>query len=150
MQYYEDSTLSISHRAYLISASLRRITKVLFAMYFFAITPYVVDMIWSAYTNPRGTVSFAGTLILVVPTPFVVWCFYRSRLYFRNFDDWRQEYLEQAYILIFGTTLPQGNTTGEKVLSLARQIFPELRQDYLKLSPDFVHYIKWRFKKKFG
>ena len=48
------------------------------------------------------------------------------------------------YTLIFDTTIPKGNTTGEKVLSLASLIFPQLRADY------FDYYYVANFAKAFN
>lgn len=36
-----------------------------------------------------------------------------------------------SYHLIFDTSIPKGNTTGEQVLSLSKFVFPELRDDFV-------------------
>ena len=69
---------------------------------------------------------------------------------YRKLKSWNEDYFEQSYFLIFDTMIPTGNTSGEKVLSLAKLIFPELRSDYVELSPDFSDHIMHYFKKKFG
>jgi hypothetical protein len=49
---------------------------------------------------------------------------------YKKLDEWNEDYLEQTYVLIFDTTIPQGANTGEKILNLARVIFPELTSGY--------------------
>jgi hypothetical protein len=80
----------------------------------------------------------------------LIWYYQRARKGYRQLNEWNKDYLQQAYILTFDTTLPAGNTTGEKVFSLAKLIFPELRSDYVEFSPYFSDHIKHYFKKKLG
>ena len=47
---------------------------------------------------------------------------------YKKLQEWDEDYLESAYILIFDTTIPKGDSTGEKVFNLAK-LFPELRAD---------------------
>ena len=72
----------------------------------------------------------------------------RSKRFYNELNTWNEEYLQSSYTLIFDTTVPKGNTTGEKVLSLASLIFPQLRADYF----DYYYvanFAKAFFKRKF-
>jgi hypothetical protein len=44
----------------------------------------------------------------------------------RLLQDLSRDYLDQSYVVVFETTIPNGNTTGEKILNLAISVFPEL------------------------
>lgn len=73
---------------------------------------------------------------------------FRSKRFYDELNTWNEEYLQSSYTLIFDTTIPKGNTTGEKVLSLASLIFPQLRADYF----DYYYvanFAKAFFKRKF-
>lgn len=48
---------------------------------------------------------------------------------YRKLQEWDEDYLESVYIIIFDTTIPKGNTAGEKVFNLSKLVFPELRSD---------------------
>ncbi len=52
--------------------------------------------------------------------------------------------------MVFDTTVPKGNTSGEKILNLARAVFPELRSDYSDFLPSYTDFIRLYFKRKFG
>jgi hypothetical protein len=58
------------------------------------------------------------------------------------------EYLEQTCTVVFNTTDPILNTTGEEVLNLARQIFPELTPEFIRLSAGFEEGVKLFFRRK--
>jgi hypothetical protein len=64
---------------------------------------------------------------------------YRGFRAYQQFNDWRRDFVRQQYILYFEGTIPKGNTTAEKVLSLARLVFPELRKN-----PSSSIIYKWR------
>ena len=148
---YKDSTPSISQRAYIIAQSLQETNKALFGLYVFIILSISLGIL-NAYTNPADATFFRFWLpyILVVFTPVIIWYFSRARGYSHKLKGWIEDYTEQAYILVFDTTIPKGSTTGEKILNLARNIFPELRPDYLGFSPYYTDRIKSYFRRKFG
>jgi len=52
------------------------------------------------------------------------------------------------HLVVFETSVPHGETSGERVLHLARSIFPELRYDYPNVSPSLLTKIKRTLKKK--
>ncbi len=85
---------------------------------------------------------------LIIILPFLIFMIFRSKRFYDELNTWNEEYLQSSYTLIFDTTIPKGNTTGEKVLSLASLIFPQLRADYF----DYYYvanFAKAFFKRKF-
>jgi hypothetical protein len=148
---YKDPAPSFSQRAYLIAESLRATTSILFGLYIIVILSISLG-IANAYSNPQDVRFFKFWLpyIIIVFSPVIAWYFIRSRRYFQRLKEWKDDYLEQAYILVFDTTVPKGNTSGEKILNLARAVFPELRSDYSDFLPSYTDYIRLYFKKKFG
>jgi hypothetical protein len=62
--------------------------------------------------------------------------------------EWDKEYLYRMYLVIFETSVPHGETSGERVLHLARSVFPQLRYDYPNVSPSLLTKIKRTLKKK--
>jgi hypothetical protein len=62
--------------------------------------------------------------------------------------EWDKEYLYRMYLVIFETCVPHGETSGERVLHLARSVFPQLRYDYPNVSPSLLTKIKRILKKK--
>jgi hypothetical protein len=137
---YKDSTLSISQRAYLIAKLLRN-----FGRYLRNIITFNLFFLTLGWIGSYIGVNFLDLAVIELSFATVViavFYFATGRRVYRQVREWNEDYLEQAYILIFDTTVPQGNTTGEKVLNLARAIFPELRSDYVDfLSPIDIDYI---------
>jgi hypothetical protein len=85
---------------------------------------------------------------VIIISPFLIFMIVRSKRFYHELNTWNEEYLQSSYTLIFDTTIPKGNTAGEKVLSLASFIFPQLRADYY----DYYYvanFAKAFFKKKF-
>jgi hypothetical protein len=151
MQESKDSAPSFTQRAYLIAESLRATTSTLFGLYVIVILFLSLGIV-NAYSNPQDVRFFKFWLpyTIIVISPVIAWYFIRSRRYFQRLREWKDDFLEQAYILVFDTTVPKGNTSGEKILNLARAVFPELRSDYSDFLPSYTDYIRLYFKKKFG
>lgn len=70
-------------------------------------------------------------MIMILISSYIVgWFIIKARHEYSRISKWNEDYLHSSYILIFDTSVPKGNTTYERVLSLARLIFPELRDDF--------------------
>jgi hypothetical protein len=82
-------------------------------------------------------------------TPILIWRFIKARRAYQSLEEWKDEYVELAYIIVFDTTIPKGNTTGERVLNLAKAIFPELTPAYIDTYADFIDRIRLYLKRKF-
>jgi hypothetical protein len=86
----------------------------------------------------------------------VGWFLIKAPHFYKKLEEWDKDYLHSAYILIFDTTIPKGNSTGEKVLNLAKLVFPELRSDlYIGLvdqptAPAFISALFQKFSKNRG
>jgi uncharacterized membrane protein (DUF485 family) len=151
---YQDSRISLSQRAYIIADSLRETSKAVFLafiMMLFYLLFVLLALFVPSATGVQATLEFLRFWIpftIVIISGLMIWYYQRARKGYRQLNDWNKDYLQQAYILTFDTTLPAGNSTGEKVFSLAKLIFPELRSDYVKFSPYFSDLIKYYFKKK--
>jgi len=87
-------------------------------------------------------------LFLIIGTPIIGWELYKGQDVYRKFREWDKEFLRRAYVLIVETSIPQGKTTGEQILNLARSVFPELRYDYSRISPSLIDRIGWYLKQK--
>jgi hypothetical protein len=59
-----------------------------------------------------------------------------------RFKEWMSDFLDQQYILYFETGKAIGDTEGERILSMAQKVFPELRLDLSSFSPSFSDYVK--------
>lgn len=87
-------------------------------------------------------------LITVIALTSVVFILFYTLPKFRQLDQWDKDYLVQSYFLNFQTRIPEGYTNAEKILSLARSVFPELRPDFSSFSPSIEDRIKWLLKTK--
>jgi len=45
----------------------------------------------------------------------------------KDLDEWEKQFIDEDYVVTFSTKKPQGKTNGEKIFSLAQDVFPELR-----------------------
>ena len=154
---YEDSRITLSQRAYIIADSLRETSKAVFLAFiillFYLLFALLALFVPGAIGVQITTLEFLRFWIpftIIIISGLMIWYYQRARKGYRQLNGWNKDYLQQAYILTFDTTLPAGNTTGEKVFSLAKLIFPELRSDYVEFSPYFSDHIKYYFKKKLG
>jgi len=144
---HQGSTLSLSQSAYLITKLLGNFGKRLRSI--LAVNSFFLALGWIALYSHANLLDFIlfelsfGTAVTAVSYLVI------GRRANRRLKEWNEDYLEQAYILVFDTTIPRGNTIGEKVFNLSRSIFPELRSDYTSfLDPMDTDHIKSYFKKK--
>jgi hypothetical protein len=141
---------SLSQRAYLIAESLRGGTRELLYLLFGMIGYTLIGTAY-VFLVPEDTV-FPRYWLSVTAIIFSVYAarqYINARTTYRKVDEWEEDYLEQAYILVFDTTIPKGNSSAEKILTLAREIFPELRSDYIPSYLGIYDRIKLLFKRKF-
>jgi hypothetical protein len=97
--------------------------------------------------------SFYGLVYLELSlmTVFIlVYFLFRGPSAYKKLEEWNEDYLEETYTIVFNTTVPEGDSTGEKVFNLARAVFPELASDYVRLAAGTQDKIKLYFKKKLG
>jgi hypothetical protein len=147
---FRESTLSLSQRAYLISSLLGTFGKYFRKIIVFNLIFLSLGWIF-IYTNTTNLFAFVIAELSIATLIGAVDYLLTGRRAYRQLKEWNEDYLEQAYFLVFDTTIPQGNTIGEKVFNLARVIFPELRLDYINFLPPLDNYvIKSYFKRKFG
>jgi hypothetical protein len=144
-----EPSLNLSQRAYVLTDSLRETTRSLFYL-FIGIMVYSVFGIPEAYSDKPAVDFFKGWIpfTIIVFSIVLIWYYSKARGLYQNFKQWNEDYLQQAYTLIFDTTIPKGNTNGEKILNLARAVFPELRSDYIQFSPAFTDHFRIYLKKK--
>lgn len=96
-----------------------------------------------------------GSLIIIIfiASYVVGWFIIKAKHEYSRIREWNEDYLHSSYTLIFDTSVPNGNTTGEKVLSLAKLVFPELRED-LAISiwdePNSYAFVSALIKRLFG
>lgn len=154
VQEQTDNTPSISQRAYVIAKSLSELKTsaisllgvvllILLAWMSYAYTP-PINMQYN--TTVSDQYKWGVPVAAVVVAVGLIWYIIKGRQLDRNFNDWKEDYSEQTYILVFDTTIPKGDNTSEKILSLARAIFPELRSNYIP--PGIRDRIKLHFKRK--
>ena len=134
-------SLSLPQQAYVLASSLRSIIFTLAIFLIFTICYFSLGIL---VDDPLLFLL----LVMVVISPFLIFTLIKTRRFYKELNAWNEQYLESSYTLIFDTTVPKGSTTGEKILSLASLIFPQLRQDYL----DYYYttnFVKLFFKKRF-
>jgi hypothetical protein len=136
-----ESPLSLPQQAYVLASSLRSV------IYNMTILLVLVIGYFSLGVLVDDSLFFLVASVIII-LPFLIFMIVRSKRFYNELNTWNEEYLQSSYTLIFDTTIPKGNTTGEKVLSLAGLIFPQLRADYF----DYYYvanFMKAFFKRKF-
>jgi hypothetical protein len=131
------STLSLSQRAYVIVKSLRGASRWLLRLVIGVLFFNILSMIaWlNATSIATQNLVFVSLVISIAISAYVFgWFVIKAPHAYRKLQEWDEDYLESAYILIFDTTIPKGSSTGEKVFNLSKLVFPELRSD-LYISP---------------
>ena len=113
-----------SQRSYLIGNVLKRTSDILFIILFFLVGIAIVSLFIEGAT-------LAGIEIIFL-SPFIFWLYYKMRAVNKELKIWTQEYMNNSYVIIFNTTIPKGNSTEEKIIDLAKQVFPELHEQYSK------------------
>ena len=73
-----------------------------------------------------GLARFVLFLNLIINIPYLIYTYISSRRLYRDQNSWEKQYFESAYVLIFSSSIAEGTSTVEKVLNLAKMIFPEL------------------------
>jgi hypothetical protein len=145
-----DSSLSLSQRAYVIVKALKNVSRWLLYLVTGILFFNVVSII--ALSITRENLVFVTTIISIAISAYVFgWFVIKAPHEYRKLQEWDEDYLESAYILIFDTTIPKGTSTGEKVFNLAKLVFPELRSDlYIAPldKPTFRSFVKALFRKK--
>ncbi|MGC1134804.1 MAG: hypothetical protein WA941_18395 [Nitrososphaeraceae archaeon] len=134
------SPLSLPQQAYVLANSLRSIIRNLTIFFVGIIAYFSLGIILN---DPL----FWLVASIILLSPFLIAMIIKSRRIYGELNTWNKEYLQSSYTLIFDTTIPKGNTTGEKVLNLASLIFPQLRADYI----DYYYtsnFLKSLFKRK--
>jgi uncharacterized membrane protein (DUF485 family) len=129
-----ENTPSLTQRAYTIAKSLRSASYWLLALtlllLFFSLLAFISYSISFSKSNPNVITGGSLIIIIFISSYIVGWFIIKARHEYRRINKWNEDYLHSSYTLIFDTSVPKGNTTGEKVLSLAKLVFPELRDDF--------------------
>lgn len=143
---------SLFIRAYSVAGSLMFTIEGLIYLFVGLIGYILFAVLVARYISPGDSefYDFWLTFTLIVFTPFLVWYFSRAVKYYKRFKSWKQDYLEQSYILIFNTTIPKGNSIGERILNLSKNIFPELSPDYVESLPNYTDHLRYIIKKKWS
>lgn len=124
------SSLSLSQRAYVNSQSLKAASKRLLILvscitFFSALA--LAALLFSTNQNIIAVVGVVISFILSVY--IIVWFIIIAPHAYRRLSEWNEDYLHSAYILIFDTTLPKGDSSGKRLLNLASMVFPELNPE---------------------
>jgi hypothetical protein len=133
-----EPTLSLSQRAYVIAKSLRTASRwlliLVIGLFFFNIVSVA-----SWYFSQREIITTNGYFYnitkyflitsILISFYIVAWFFVKAPHAYKKLEEWDEDYLHNAYILIFDTTVPKGDSSGEKILNLSKLVFPELRSD---------------------
>jgi hypothetical protein len=124
------SSLSLSQRAYVNSQSLKSASKwllVLVSCITIFSTLALGALLFSMSQNILVLISVVISFIL--SAYIIIWFIIKAPHSYRRISEWNEDYLHSAYILIFDTTLPKGDSSGKRLLNLARMVFPELRPE---------------------
>jgi hypothetical protein len=124
------SSLSLSQRAYVNSQSLKAASKRLLILvscitFFSALS--LAALLFS--TNQNIIVVVGVVISFILSVYIIVWFIIIAPHAYRRLSEWNEDYLHSAYILIFDTTLPKGDSSGKRLLNLARMVFPELNPE---------------------
>ena len=116
--------LSLSQQAYVLAGSLKEVINALAAVFVFLIVYFLFGIL---IEDPLSILL----IVMILLSPFLIFMLIKSRRYYRELNNWKEQYLQNSYILIFDTTVPRGDSTGERILNIAKLIFPQLRRDYV-------------------
>jgi hypothetical protein len=156
MEQKSNDNLSVSQRSYVILKSISELKASLFGLVGIILILLVlmgIDVftpgspIFSPYVHSVfDDFKVWIPLTFIITSSGLIWYIIKGRQLDRDLNVWKEDYLEQAYILVFDTIIPKGDTTGEKILNLASAVFPELRSNYIP--PSILDRIKLHFKRK--
>ena len=144
---YRQPPISLPQRAYLITDSLSQGTKMIVTFLLILTAFFLVLTTWIVLGLEVVYLFVLTIIFLIIYGPLVVWYLSKMRNLQSQWIEWKGDYNSDMYSLIFNTTVPKGNTTGEKVLSLASMVFPEMRDDYIRFSLEPLAHIKYYLAK---
>ena len=134
-----ESALTLSQKAFVNFNSLRGAGKWLFIIISILILLNVTALAaWQKIeVKAYGDFVWATILISLLLCVYVIaWIVVKAPRAYRRLKEWEDEYVDFAYVVIFNTTIPKGNSTGEKILNLSRMVFPQLRPDLFSSALD--------------
>jgi hypothetical protein len=82
-------------------------------------------------------ITFAGLMLSAI------YFFFHVRKKIKNLERWDTNNVKQSYFIVFQTTIPVGDTMGEKIFHLAKHVYPELRSDIPLSDPSVIERIEW-------
>ena len=122
----KESSLSLSQRAYIIARRQRVMEGMISVLVSFVIMLLFLLILLNPPNLADPIDVGVNVLVLTFFSMFIIYTFPNLRHQSRLLKDWSRDYLQQSYIVVFETTMPTGNTTGEKILNMATAVFPEL------------------------
>jgi hypothetical protein len=124
------SSLTLSQKAYVNSEFLKAASKWLLALVSCITFFSALVLAGLLFTVSQNIPIFVGVIIsFILAVYIIVWFVIKAPHAYRRLSEWNEDYLQSAYILIFDTTLPKGESSGKRLLYLASLVFPELRPD---------------------
>lgn len=76
-------------------------------------------------------VTFTAVIVLIIIIIFLIgfgiWLGIRGSKFFRELSDMQRQKMRQSYFLALETTVPQGETTVERIFDVLRNIVPEIK-----------------------
>jgi hypothetical protein len=155
----QDDGVSLSQRAYVIAKSLRGASRWLLFLVV-GILFFNILALSATYLSQTKTIRDLLTASIIISAAIscyiVGWFLVKAPHAYKRLEEWNEDYLHHSYFINFQTTIPKGNISGEKVLNLAKLVFPELRSDlYISLLdspniPTFISGLTTKLKKKVG
>jgi hypothetical protein len=125
------SSLSLSQRAYVNSQSLKAASKWLLILVSCITFFSALALAALLFSNTQNIIVLVGGVVIsfILSVYVIIWFIIKVPHAYRRLTEWNEDYLHSAYILIFDTTLPKGDSSGKRLLNLARMVFPELRPE---------------------
>lgn len=124
------SSLSLSQRAYVNSQFLKAASKWLLILVTCITFFSALALAALLFSTNQNIIVIVGVVISFILSVYViVWFIIKAPHTYRRLSEWNEDYLHSAYILIFDTTLPKGDSSGKRLLNLARMVFPELNPE---------------------
>ena len=144
-----NSGLTLTQRGYVLATALRETSSMTLRALAIILGFILFGVLMWNYGRDINSLIFWLIWIFILIFIVTVYYYTRYRKYFVEFNNWKEDYLEQSYFLIFETSVPIGADTAEKVLNISRLIFPELRSDYIHYSPYYTDHINNYFRRLF-
>jgi hypothetical protein len=121
--------LNLDDRMYLAIHEYKRIIGFFIALIFFVVL-LIVYVLLTIIDDDSNAIFYATvTLIVIIASliGFSAWMIIRNSRFFRELSYMQQQKIRQSYFLAIETTVPEGETSVERVYDILGNVLPEIK-----------------------